>query len=394
MKYLKIFKKFDEDPLFESFNNLENIVLIGGGISSLYAAYLIKKNFPGMKYTIIEKDSKCGGRISMSKIDDVYIPTGAQFTRVGKDIILKKLLKDLNIKLDPYKLDIDYTFKKHDIDGMIKKLMRNINKFDRSKITFKQFANEVLDQDYNKFIDMMGYTDFENADIKDTMYSYGLDDNIPGYKCANVPWNIVIERLVEEIGSENIILNTEVSSIKKEGQSFLINSKIKCDGIIIGVTINQLKKLLDNPIYKQIESQSFLKTFAKSDDLNIDKYTIVDSSLRKIIPIKKKIFTIAFSDNKDAIKLKDKNKDYFENILSKQFNKDIKLSNLKKFFWEEGTHYFKPLLNKWKSRDEFIDDAQHPKDNIWVIGELVAKKQGWVEGALSSVEKISLFKKS
>ena len=379
--------------LFERFNNLENIVLIGGGISSLYTAYLIKKKFPGVKYTIIEKDSKCGGRINMSKIDDVYIPTGAQFTRVDKDLILKKLLKDLNIKLDTYTLDMDYTFKKHDIDEMIKKLNRNINKFDRSKITFKQFASEVLSQDYNRFIDMMGYSDFENADIEDTMYNYGLNDNTPGYKVANVPWNIVIERLIEEIGSDNIILNTEVNSIKKEDQSFLINSKIKCDGIIIGVTINQLRKLLDNPIYKQIESQNFLKAFAKSNDLNIDKYTIVDSPLRKIVPIKDNIFTITFTDNKDARNLKDKNKDYFENILSKQFNEDIKLSSLKKFFWEEGTHYFKPLLSKWKSRSEFINDAQHPKDNIWVIGEVVAEKQGWVEGALSSVEKISLFKK-
>lgn len=239
----------------------------------------------------------------------------------------------------------------------------------------------------------MGYSDFENADIEDTMYNYGLNDNTPGYKVANVPWNIVIERLIEEIGSDNIILNTEVNSIKKEGQSFLINSKIKCDGIIIGVTINQLRKLLDNPIYKQIESQNFLKAFAKSNDLNIDKYTIVDSPLRKIVPIKDNIFTITFTDNKDARNLKDKNKDYFENILSKQFNEDIKLSSLKKFFWEEGTHYFKPLLSKWKSRSEFINDAQHPKDNIWVIGEVVAEKQGWVEGALSSVEKISLFKK-
>jgi hypothetical protein len=37
------------------------------------------------------------------------------------------------------------------------------------------------------------------------------------------------------------------------------------------------------------------------------------------------IFTISFADNKDAKKLKDKNKDYFENILSKQFNKDINM---------------------------------------------------------------------
>ena len=379
--------------LFESFKDLENIVLVGGGISSLYAAYLIKKKFPNVKYTIIEKGSKCGGRVSMSKIGDVYIPTGALFTRVGKDKFLKGLLKELDIKLEPYNLDMDYTFKEHDTDEMVKKLKVNLNKFDRSKIKFKEFASKVLGDDYDKFIDMMGYTDFEDADIDDTIYNYGLDDNVPGYRCANVPWNLVIDRLVEEIGRDNIVLNTEVKTIKKEYGSFLINSEFKCDGLVIGVTINQLRKLLDNPIYSQIESQNFLKVFAKSSDIKVDKYTIVDSPLRKVIPVSDNVFTIAFADNKDARKLKEKDKDYFENILSKQFDKNIKLSNLKKFFWEEGTHYFKPLLKKWKSRSEFIKSAQHPEDNIWVIGEVVAERQGWVEGALSSVEKISLFKR-
>jgi monoamine oxidase len=50
------------------------------------------------------------------------------------------------------------------------------------------------------------------------------------------------------------------------------------------------------------------------------------------------------------------------------------------------------LPTEYKSRKEFIKEAQHPKDNIWVVGEVVAQKQGWVEGALSSVEKIDLFK--
>ena len=378
--------------LFESFKDLENIVLVGGGISSLYAAYLIKKRFPNVRYTIIEKGSECGGRVSMSKIGDVYIPTGAQFTRVGKDKLLQSLLKDLDIKLEKYTLDIDYAFKSHDIDSMVRKLKKGLDGFDRSKVSFKEFAGKVLGDDYARFVDMMGYTDFEGADIEDTIYSYGLDDNIPGYKCADVPWNLVIDRLVEEIGKENIVFNTEVKTIERK-RGFLINSKFKCDGLIIGVTINQLRKLLDDPIYNQIESQNFLKVFARSSDSIVERYTVVDSPSRKVIPVSDDVFTIAFADNKDARKLKDKDKDYFEDMLSNQFDKEIKLSNLKKFFWDEGTHYFKPLLKKWKSRSEFIKKAQHPHDNIWVIGEVVAEKQGWVEGALSSVEKISLFRK-
>lgn len=379
--------------LFENFNEVNNIVIIGAGISSLYSAYLLKKNYPKIKYTIIEKSNECGGRVKMSNLGDVKITTGAYFTRVDKDKTLLKLVKDLDIKLDPYVLDIDYSFKESDVNELVDKLKQALPKYDRSKIKFKEFAKDVLGKDYDNFINIMGYTDFENADINDTLFNYGLEDNIPGYKVMNLDWSKVIEKLVNFIGKENIVLNTEVKSIKEKNNSFLINSKYECDGVIIGVTINSLKNLLDNKIYNQIESQEFIKVFAKSKDLDVNKYTVVDSELRKVIPVKDDVYTIAYSDNKDAISLKSKGTSYFEELLSNDFNKDIKITNVKKFFWEEGTHYYKPLPIGYKSRKEFIKEAQHPKNNIWVVGEVVAERQGWVEGALSSVEKISLFKK-
>lgn len=384
MKWLK---------LFENFNEVKNIVIIGGGISSLYAAYLLKKNYPKIKYTIIEKSNECGGRVKMSNIGDVQIATGAYFTRVDKDKTLLKLVKDLDIKLNPYVLDIDYSFNESEVSDLVDKLKQALPKYDSSKIKFKEFAKDVLGKDYDNFINMMGYTDFENADINDTLFNYGLEDNIPGYKVINLDWSKVIEKLVSFIGKENIVLNTEVKSIKEKNGSFLINSKYDCDGVIIGVTINSLKNLLDNKIYNEIESQEFIKVFAKSKDLDVNKYTVVDSELRKVIPVKDDVYTIAYSDNKDALSLKSKGTTYFEELLSKTFNKDIRINSIKKFFWEEGTHYYKPLPTEYKSRKEFIKEAQHPKDNIWVVGELVAERQGWVEGALSSVEKISLFKK-
>ena len=379
--------------LFENFNEITNLVIIGGGISSLYSAYLLKKNYPKIKYTIIEKSDECGGRVKMSNIGDVKIHTGAYFTRVDKDKILGQLLKDLDIKLNPYVLDIDYSFKESDVNKLIKKLKKALPEYDRSKIKFKEFAKDVLGKDYDNFINTMGFTDYENSDINDTLFNYGVEDNEPGYKVANLVWSKVIDKLVNFIGKENIVLNTEVKSIKEKNGDFLINSKYKCDGVIIGVTINSLRNLLDNKIYNQIESQNFIKVFAKSKDLDvIDKYTITDSELRKVIPVKDDVFTIAYSDNKDAKSLKSKGNSYFEELLSTNFNKDIRINNVKKFFWEEGTHYYKPLPTEYKSRKEFIKEAQHPKDNIWVVGEVVAQKQGWVEGALSSVEKIDLFK--
>ena len=50
-------------------------------------------------------------------------------------------------------------------------------------------------------------------------------------------------------------------------------------------------------------------------------------------------------------------------------------------------------LKQWKTRQHFIDAAQHPMKDVVVVGEMVALNQGWVEGALESVHNGLLIKK-
>lgn len=385
MRYLRLFERFSSE---------KEIIIVGGGIASLYAAYKLKKRFPNTKFQILEMSSECGGRVKMYTMENALLPTGAQFSRLEKDKYLYKLLKELKIKTVDKELEIDYTFHAVDINPFINKIKKSLPKLNRSNSTFKKFAKNILgEQNYNLLTKMMGYTDYENADVKDTISNYGLDDNLPGYKITNLNWNELVEKLIDFIGKENIKLNTKVTSIKKTKDGFILNDKMECDGVIIGVTINQLRKLLSDKIYNQIESQNFIKVFGKVKGLETCKnYTVVDSELKKVIPIKNDIFTIAFSDNEDASKIESKGKKYFEEMLSKHFDSDVKVSKIKRFIWEEGTHFYKPLKDEYKSREEFIKKAQHPQENLWVIGEVVALKQGWVEGALSSVENLELFK--
>lgn len=379
--------------MFEKFKNEQEVAIIGGGIASLYCAYLVKKIYPEIKCTVYEKDQEIGGRVKMSKIQNVEIPTGAQFIRIGKDKRVIELLKDLDINLVPYELKIKHhNFETPDIDKLLKKLSKESKKFDRHKMNFKRFAKQVLADDFDKFVDYMGYTDYLNLDLQDTIDNYGLDDNVPGYLVADVDWNSVIDRLTKKIGKNNIKTGIEIKKIDTNSSGFILNGKYSCNKIIIGVTINCLKKLLDNKIYQEIQSQNFIKVFAKSEDLRINNYTVVKSPIRKILPHKQDVYTIAYSDNQDALNLENKKTEYFEKTLTSEFNRDINLTNVKKFFWEEGTHFYKPLSEDFSSRKEFIKSAQHPQDNIWVIGEMVALKQGWVNGALESVHNISFFK--
>jgi hypothetical protein len=377
--------------LFEDFKNPQSIVIIGGGIAGLYCAYLLKKKRPEVKVTILEKESKCGGRVSMEEIDGVKVPAGAQFSRVDKDKTLQKLLKDLGIKRKTYEIEMNYSFPEPPLKEMIKELKKKSKDYQGKKMTFKEFGQKALGERYASFVKGMGYTDFESAGFMDTINNYGLDDNVSGYEAENVDWSVVVKKLIQEIGDENIELNVEVNKITKSGDKFLINGKYAADGIVFAVTVNVLRKFLKDSIYEDIESQSFIKAFASVENLDIDTYTIVDSNLRKIIPIKGNVFNVAYSDNADAEALKSKPDSYFQNLLNNEFT-GVKISGLTKFYWKEGTHYYKPLSSKYKSREEFIKRAQNPSSLVWVIGEMVAQKQGWVEGALHSVEQISLVK--
>ena len=67
----------------------------------------------------------------------------------------------------------------------------------------------------------------------------------------------------------------------------------------------------------------------------------------------------------------------------------LNLVAIRSYYWGVGTHLYKPLnIDNYKTRDKFIDAAQHPEDGVLVVGEVVSKHQGWTEGALESVESV------
>ena len=123
---------------------------------------------------------------------------------------------------------------------------------------------------------------------------------------------------------------------------------------------------------------------------------IVDNILQKIFAINpnKGLYMFGYADNKYAVEIYNNftNKEYLENLIKQALNiDDIILTKFVSYYRQIGTHYYKPLSKEYKSRLEFIKKAQHPQENIFVVGEVVAENQGWCEGALLSVHKILLF---
>ena len=106
---------------------------------------------------------------------------------------------------------------------------------------------------------------------------------------------------------------------------------------------------------------------------------------------------ICYSDNRCAISLKEyiknnaTNRHYFCQLVEKALDlKDLNIIAIKSFYWEIGTHFYDPLKTPFKNRMEFIDEAQHPQENILIVGEMISKNQGWSNGAIDSVSVLNL----
>lgn len=390
-------------------------IIIGAGISGLYTAYNIQKNNPTSKIIILEKNSKkyIGGRMNVYNFYGNYVNIGAGIGRKDKDYLLIDLLKKLNIKYNEGILNVNYykNVNKIDIINTIKELKNNFsNKY--KNYTFKKFALEILGKKkYNDFITYLGYTDYEREDAYETIYFYGLEDNMGGWKNLNIRWDNLINKLYNKIKHTNIKFNKNIIKINKIDNKYnVITSENKIYNgtkIIIASTINTVQQLLPKEkIYKQIHGQPFLRAYGKFNKKSseiikniINGYTIVNGPLKKIISINpdEGIYMIAYTDNIDAKYFKNylennnENCIFFCNEIEKTLdldNNSLKLIGIKTFYWEIGTHYYEPLSKEYISRNEFINKAQNPQKNIFVVGEMISRNQGWTQGALESVNQI------
>lgn len=413
--------------MISGLNKIYDIIIIGGGIAGLYSAYKIKQLYPSLSFLILEKSNiaNFGGRLGNYDFYGESIVKGAGIGRLKKDILLQSLLNRLGFGIHTFPVSKQYApnMKTHIVDiDSIHKLLCDKYKSDNpskwSQKTFREFAMKVLGKKtYKNFILSVGYQDYENEDIEETLFKYGIDDcSSNEWMAFSVPWKELIEKLANNIGIEHIKFNQEVISFmntkKQNGVVHYIiknsnHQKYYCNKIIVATTIQSVRKLFKTlPIYRNIESNVFLRLYGKFSKKSINimkehvsKTTVVKTRIQKIIPINKDngIYMISYCDNRNALSFKSylentpKNRKFWENQLEKALSLEhniLKLRAIKAFYWPIGTHYYKPLNPIYKTRENFVNIAQHPDDNILIVGEMISRKHGWTEGALESVEKV------
>jgi hypothetical protein len=399
-----------------------DIIIVGSGMSGLYSAYNILKVAPQTSFLILEKFHKqwVGGRTSNETFYGTQVVTGAGIGRKDTNPLLINLMKKLGIPFSEFHSVMDYSnlFQPLDVEKIIVHL-RGLYKKNPSlnSLTFKQFFIKMLGHSkYKQFLISAGYTDYENADLYETLYNYGMDDNKGGWTGLFISWKRMVHTLYDKIGASHFKFHNNVISIHKLREKpclFEISTEkglvYHCNKVILATTISGIQKLIPDKheIYKQIHGQPFLRLYGKFNKKSaeimhqyVPNYTIVPGPLQKIIPIdaNKGVYMIAYSDNANAIALKDHLKNTEENrklyceLIEQSLgipNGSLELIAIKDFFWPIGTHYYEPLRkSQFKTRDAFLKVAQNPEKGILVVGEAVSRYQGWTEGALMSVEAV------
>jgi hypothetical protein len=400
-----------------------DVIIIGGGISGLYSAYKITKISPETKILILEKNAKrsLGGRMGIDYFKNTSIPIGAGIGRKHKDFRLIDLLHELHIKYGEFPV-IPHYAKTIEVPCEIKKTFMMLKRKydpvkDKSK-TFKEFATSIISlEEYKHFTTCSGYTDYEQEDAHGTLFHYGFDDNYAKWIGLSINWKELLEKLVEIVGKKNIECSREVSKIKynENDERFVITTKEKheyeCKKIIMATTVDSVRQLLPGAklktsIYQQICGQSFIRMYGQFSKDCLDKIRmcvpntlVVPGPIHKIIPMNPDngVYMIVYSDNAGAIALNkfsennEKNREALCRLLEKSLgisNGLLHLTDISSYFWNIGTHYYAPLSAPYKTRKDFINAAQHPMTNILVVGEMISTNQGWVEGALESVDRV------
>ena len=396
-----------------------DIIIIGSGISGLYSAYNIQNASPNTSLLILEKYQKqwIGGRTSNDTFYGTQIVTGAGVGRKDKNPLLIKLMDELGVKYTEFDSVISYSFEPVDIVKIMKQLKTEYAKHNElHHKTFKEFFIRIFGETiYKRFIISAGYTDYENADLYETLYNYGMDDNKGGWKGLYIPWKKMVDELYNRIGKKHFRFSTNVVEIIKINKSpcvFEINTETGptyyCNKVIIATTISGIQKLIPNKnsLYQQIQGQPFLRLYAKFNKESADimkkyvpNYTIVTGPLQKIIPMNadRGVYMVAYSDNESALFLKKyledtvANRDFYCGLLEECLSiphGTLHIMAIKDFYWPVGTHYYKPLRGIYRTRNEFVNKAQHPDNGMLVVGEVVSRYQGWTEGALESVKSV------
>jgi hypothetical protein len=286
-------------------------------------------------------------------------------------------------------------YNKEEYNNIINKIKKTKNTTNQS---MKDTIKKVLKNDkseINLFIKSFNYTDYLKADTNLTIKYYPIDDFYDKQTKMHIieGGNHKIIETLATYSNKNIKLNTGITSIEKYNNIWIVTDEHKntyqTKHVISTVDIKALKKIKINGLEnkdkinyfkKMIGTNNFLRMYTYHDKIELNNSIIIPHIFKQMIPITNNIIMSAYSDNSNATKTYK----LLQNINNKEItgiiNNYIKTSPVKDKiikYWDVGTHYYKPSYNYKKN--------YYSEDNFSIVGEVIGYEQGWMEGAIHSI---------
>lgn len=407
---------------------MNDIIIIGGGITGLYCFYELEKKYKNLKISLFEKNNYFGGRILTMKKkfnNNTYQFESGSGRLNNKHKLLLKLIKELKLTKDLIKnnpktniiptknYNLDKKFANKNSFYYIYKILKkakNEKKENLTNISFYEYSKKILKKDELKFmLDFSGYYGelvYENAYDALKLFNEGIRDDIIYYGLKN-GFSTIITNLIKKIKSKNLYLNQELLKIKKYHNTFLLNINnniYQTKHLILALPKNALLNIeYLNPYKKELNSilcKELCRVYSIFPDVwfkDLNKMT-TNNKLRYIIPIDKEkgLIMISYTDSKFALywkKFVNSPKSKLDNEILKQLKTIIPFKIEKPIyncvcFWNCGVAYWKPKFNSDVMSQKILKLNNH--DNLYIVGENYSNNQGWSEGGLETVNELLL----
>lgn len=375
-----------------------DIAIIGGGISGLYCALkLNKKN----NIVLFESD-RIGGRI-YTHSNPIYEIGAGRFNNSHK--ILWSLIKKYD--LPTYKMSnySDYIHKNETV-SMIKDSQRYIDNCMRyilnttiiteklRNITFFTHCVNLLGNDNaHMLVYVYGfYSEFNSLNAYDAIK---LFDTFHMYYGIKNGMNTLCECILKDLKRVKII-KEKVDNVTIRDNIFCVNN-ILCKKVIFTIPSTLLLNFpLLRPIHdfvKILIPMCLLRIYAIYPNTEwINNRITTNSFLRHIIPIRNNLIMISYTDGNDVLPFLFKTRLKSEKVIKEMIHKELNILfnkvpepiYFKCHYWQIGAHSWSIGINSKKISEKVIN----PLPNVFICGEGFSHKQGWIEGALETSNKV------
>jgi hypothetical protein len=393
---------------------MKKIVIIGAGIAGLYMGYQLSKK--GHEVIILEKEKSLGGRMFTETVEmegQVYhLEGGAGVVRDDEKLIIR-LLKELKIPVSFWKsktsilyhqnrntevLNYNYTEILENICHYANNDQPFLEAIDSCPITKKEKIGVILGTSYSELMIANGKDTCENNDFDEFLinsdHQYGKPQS----------WTSLVDRLEKEIIKRNGIIYHETPVLKIHSSFIETKDKeIDFDHLVITCPYHQFKKIQTTSIFdswkkfmdRYHHETNYLRVYSYfEDDLNIPEKIASNLSIRRVIPISKRMIMSVYTDGVDATHIYQLCKLSSHQELNQLIRKELKMllgkeiPNIKK----NWCYYFYKGISNWNpsnlSVKEMVSKAQEFSDHIHFCGDTYSAHPGWIHGAIESSDQI------